>query len=83
MPYDRVRSAKKKVTGAKQTIKAIEKGIAKAVFVAGDAEERVIKGVVELGRAHKVPVIEVESMAELGRACGIQVGAASAAIIEE
>lgn len=83
MPYDRVRSAKKKVIGAKQTTKAIQKDLAKVVYVAKDAESRVTRDVVEMSAKKRIPVVMVDSMAELGKACGIQVGAALAAIVQE
>lgn len=83
MPYERLRTARKKVVGTKQTTKSIQKGEAKVVFVAKDAEERLTRTVAELCSRMNVPLTMVDSMADLGRACGIQVGAAAAAIIEE
>ncbi|MBC7335654.1 MAG: ribosomal L7Ae/L30e/S12e/Gadd45 family protein, partial [Clostridia bacterium] len=56
---------------------------AKVVYVACDAEERVIAPLLALCREKAVEVIRVNSMAELGRACGIEVGSAAAAIIED
>lgn len=69
--------------GTKQTSRAVEKGKARAVFLAGDAERHVIGPLEDLCHRHQVPVVEVASMRELGTACGIQVGAASAAILKE
>ena len=37
-----------KAVGVKQTVKAIERGTAKLVFVAKDADERVVGKVIEL-----------------------------------
>ncbi len=83
MSLERLKAARKKTIGTKQTAKAVDKGLAKAVFVARDAEEYVVRELLKACREQAIPVVEVESMAVLGRTCGIEVGAASAAIIEE
>ncbi|MGI6712033.1 MAG: L7Ae/L30e/S12e/Gadd45 family ribosomal protein [Bacillota bacterium] len=72
----------KKVVGTKQTLKAVQKNIAVKVFVAEDAETRVLMPLFELCSEKNIEVIKVESMAELGKACGIDVGTASAAIVQ-
>ncbi|MDR5693969.1 MAG: ribosomal L7Ae/L30e/S12e/Gadd45 family protein [Armatimonadota bacterium] len=83
LPYQRIRAAVERAVGANQTLKAIQRGRARVVFVARDADRRVVAPVLQAARERGVEVIEVSSMAELGRACGIQVGAAAAAILEE
>lgn len=83
MPLSALISAAKKTTGTKQTIKAIEKGRARSVYVASDAEPHVIKPLVQLCSERNVPIIYVDSMRKLGEACGIEVACASAAIVEE
>lgn len=80
MPH-RLKTAKRTV-GAKQTLKAVQGGQAKEVFVARDAEERVVRPILDLCRLNGVRITEVDSMAELGKACSIEVGAAVAAILE-
>lgn len=75
-------SARRKVVGTKQTIKALEKGEVLQVFVARDAEEKVIRPVVSLCEANNIEPQFVDSMHELGRICGIKVKAATAAITE-
>ena len=83
MPLESLRKAKKRTVGTKQTQKAIEKGVAKMVFIARDADDRVVRNIIRGCQEGSIQVEYVESMAELGRACGIDVGAASAAIIDE
>jgi len=83
MPVSGLVSAKKKSVGTKQTFKALEKGLAKKVFIASDAEQHVVKPLVQQCHAKGVPVVTVDSMKDLGKACGIEVGCASAALIEE
>lgn len=72
----------KKVIGVKQVTKAVSKGLADSVFVAVDADKRVIQPLVELCDRKGVAVQEVATMAELGQACLIEVGAAAAAIVK-
>jgi len=80
---ERLKAARKKTIGTKQTAKAVDKGLAKVVFVARDAEEYVLRELLKACREQAIPVVEVDSMVVLGKTCGIEVGAASAAIIEE
>jgi len=70
----------KKVIGAKQTRRAVAAGEALTVYIAADAEARVIAPIRELCTQYGVTVAEVETMRELGKACGIEVGAAVAAV---
>lgn len=72
----------KKTVGTKQTLKAVQKGIAVKVFIARDAEPHVVMPVYDLCLEKNIEVVKVDSMAELGQACGIDVGTASVAIVE-
>lgn len=83
MSLDRIRLARKRTIGTNQTMKALMQMMAKQLYVARDADERVVNPVVNLARDKGVPVTWVETMKQLGKACGIEVGAAAAAIIEE
>ncbi len=71
-----------KVVGAKQTLRALEQGWAIRVYVAKDAEDKVLRPIKEQCEEKRIPIIEVETRAHLGLACGIQVKASVAAIIE-
>ncbi len=70
-----------KVVGVKQTRKSLKDGVAVRVFVADDAEMRVIRPIIELCSDSGVELVNVPTMAQLGAACGIEVGAACAAQI--
>ncbi|MBX5435864.1 MAG: ribosomal L7Ae/L30e/S12e/Gadd45 family protein [Alicyclobacillaceae bacterium] len=83
MSLDRIRTAKKRTIGSNQTTKALQQMTAKHVYVAKDADERVVHPIVSLAQNQGVTIEWVESMKQLGKACGIGVGAAAAAIIEE
>ena len=76
-------SVASKVVGVKQVKRCVESGRAQTVFLAGDAEARVTAPIAELCAGKGVPVETVGSMAELGKACGISVGAAVAATVAQ
>jgi large subunit ribosomal protein L7A len=78
-----LRRAARRTVGTNQTVRAVERGEAVAVFVARDAEPHVVRHLLGLCGQRGVPVHEVESMWVLGRLCGVEVGAASAAILGE
>ncbi|HWP98258.1 MAG TPA: ribosomal L7Ae/L30e/S12e/Gadd45 family protein [Syntrophomonadaceae bacterium] len=69
------------VIGSKQVKKALNKGIVQKVFLASDAEPRVIEPLQLLCHQHRIEVVMVETMKLLGDACGIDVGSAAVAII--
>lgn len=83
MDLEDLKSARRSVTGMKQTIKALEGGKACHVFVARDADERISCHVLETCERCRVPVTMVDTMAELGKASNIKVKAATAAILSE
>ena len=74
--------AKSKTVGYKQTLKKIEQGLAQRVYIAKDAEEKILRPILEMCQNQGIPVVEVETMVELGRASGIQVGSAVSAILK-
>lgn len=75
-------AARHVVVGAKQLKKAVNAGRARLVFLAENADPAVTQPLAELCRLHQIPVSWVRSMAELGRSCGIEVGAAAAAAVD-
>ena len=83
MSYDKVKQAEKISIGAKQTLKMVEQGKASEVFVANDADPRITSKIVNLCKKIGVTVTYVDSMKQLGKACGIEVGAAVAAAVNE
>ncbi len=80
MSYEKVERAKELTIGIKQTLKAVENQQVDTVFIAQDADKRMTQKVALLCKEKGVPVIYVDSMRRLGKACGIEVGAATAAI---
>lgn len=71
------------VVGAKQLRKALLAGRARYVFLAQDADPGLTEPIEELCREKSVQYAWVPTMAELGSACGIEVGAAAATAVDE
>lgn len=83
MSCEALRSARRRTVGTKQTAKALERGEVKVVYLAEDADERVIRDIKNMSLKHQIPIVYIDTMIELGKACGIEVGAASAAILKD
>ncbi|TCS81555.1 50S ribosomal protein L7ae-like protein [Tepidibacillus fermentans] len=81
MSYEKVKQAKHLSIGLKQTLKSLERDAALEIVVAKDAERRVTQKVIQLAEEKKVPIFYVDSMKQLGKACGIEVGASTVAIL--
>ena len=71
-----------KVVGAKQSRRAIAEGNAARVFVAEDADSKLVDPLRILAEEKEIPVQTVSSMKVLGEACGILVGAAVAVLLK-
>ena len=69
------------VVGAKQLKKALHNGRAQYVYLAENADPSVTEPIEDLCRQNHVQLYWVSSMKDLGKACGIDVGAAAAAVV--
>ncbi|MCI8328409.1 MAG: 50S ribosomal protein L7ae-like protein [Oscillibacter sp.] len=69
----------KRVVGVKQSRKAIREGRASRVYLASDADPALTEPIAAECAAAGIPVEAGLTMAQLGRACGIAVGASAAA----
>ena len=70
--------------GVNETTKAVERGIAKLVIMAGDVEpQEILMHIPVLCGEKQVPFAYVPSKLELGKASGIEVPTSSIAIVEE
>jgi large subunit ribosomal protein L7A len=83
MSYDQVKQARKLAIGTNQTVKSLESGAARSVYVAKDADRKLIQTITSLCKQKATPLEWVDSMKLLGKSCGISVAAASVAIVEE
>ena len=79
MPDELTNSAR--VVGIKQVRRALNAGRAKRLYLARDADPRLTRPLAEQAREQGVEAVWLGSMKELGRDCGIAVGAAAAAAI--
>ncbi len=84
--YEALRQAKqtgKIRKGTNETTKAIERGMAKLVLIAEDVEPpEVVAHLPLICEERNVPYVFVPTKANMGPALGIDVGAASACIVE-
>ena len=69
------------VVGSKQLRKALAKDRAQQVYLALNADPAVTEPILALCEVNHVPYTWVCTMQDLGRACGIEVGAAAAAVL--
>jgi large subunit ribosomal protein L7A len=72
----------KSVVGIKQSCRAVTEGNAVKAFAARNADPDMIEPFSQLCVEHGVELIYVDSMEELGHACGINVGAAVAVLLK-
>ena len=70
-----------KVVGMKQLRKSLKDGHVIRAFAAENADPRLTDPLAEECKNYGVELIWVPTMAELGKACGISVGAAAAGIL--
>ncbi|MDI9646439.1 MAG: 50S ribosomal protein L7Ae [Archaeoglobales archaeon] len=81
---EKARESGKVRKGTNETTKAVERGIAKLVYIATDVDPPEIVAHLPLICEEKnIPYVYVKSKADLGKAVGIDVSCASAAIIDE
>ena len=78
-----LKKASNRTVGMKQTLKAVERGEAEKVYLAKDVDDYISQKVKDTCQSYDVDIIMVDSMKELGEACGITVGAATAAILKD
>ena len=78
---EQLRNDSKRVVGMNQTLKAIQDGRAKLVFVAADADRHIIDKIKELCTIRAVEIFYADNMKQLGSACSIAVGAAVACLL--
>jgi large subunit ribosomal protein L7A len=76
-----LKASRNRIVGLKQTVKAVKNETVKKVYVAEDADDFIKQSVLDACRDKKIQIIYVNNMKELGDACGIDIGASTAAII--
>ncbi len=76
-------AGKDKTVGLKQTQRAISQGLARKVFLACDADPQLTQPLLECCEQQGICVDTGWTMRQLGKACGIRVGTAAAALLAE
>ena len=74
-------ASQEKVIGVKQSRKAIREGRAKRVYLACDADPAITDPVAESCTAAGIPMEDGYTMAQLGHACQITVGASVVVVV--
>jgi len=83
MLIEKVRKTGKVDKGTNEVTKAIERGVAKAVFYAADVNPKeIIAHLAIISKEKNIPCIEVDSKQKLGVAVGIPVSTSAVAIID-
>lgn len=77
-----LKAAASKAVGTKAVLRALNAGQAACVFVASDIDTFLYQKVTRACAEANVPVSRVESNRELGRACGLKIGCAAAAVLK-
>jgi large subunit ribosomal protein L7A len=72
----------RKTVGIKQSLKAVEAGTARLLFIAKDADEKVVGNLKVLAQNSSIEIVYVDTMKQLGKACGIEVGASAACLLK-
>lgn len=75
-----LKAAAKKAVGTKEVLRALKTNEAACAFVASDIDTFLYQKVTRACAEAGVPVHKVESSKELGRACGLTIGCAAAAV---
>lgn len=73
----------KKVIGAKQSTKELKNNNGKILYIAQDADIIVTNPVIALAKKQEIEVVYIETMRELGKFCGIDVGASVALLLKK
>ncbi|WP_077368851.1 ribosomal L7Ae/L30e/S12e/Gadd45 family protein [Anaerosalibacter sp. Marseille-P3206] len=71
-----------KVVGMKQVRKAVINNEADIVYIAKDAKDKVVSDIENICKEKLIDIVYVDTMKELGSSCGIDVSAATAAILK-
>ncbi len=71
-----------RVVGTRRLVRAVQAGEVAEAYIARDADLFIVRQVREACNAAGVRMVEVDTMKQLGEACGIEVKTASAGILK-
>ena len=72
----------KKVIGIKQSTKLIKNGEGKVLYVAKDANAKLISPIIQLAEEKNIKIVEIPTMKELGKMSSIDVKSAAVLTLE-
>ena len=73
----------KKVIGVKQSLKSMKNGFGETLYIANDADNKLIVPLIEYADQFNVSIQHVDTMKELGKMCGLQIETAAALKLKE
>lgn len=83
MSLDLIKDGKKRTVGTRETRKALEKGLLEGIFIAMDAEHRLVKPLIAAAKASGISIYYVETMKKLGAVCDVEVDTAIAGVLKQ
>ena len=72
----------KKVIGIKQCTKLIKNNEGKVLYVAKDANAKLISPIIQLAQEKNIDIVEISTMKELGKISGIDVKSSAVLTLE-
>lgn len=78
--YRELETAKNRLVGTKQVLKAIEAGEVEVLYVAKDADDAIRNKILNAASGKRIQIVYADNMQKLGDVCGIEVCTACAAI---
>ena len=78
--FDRI--VVKKVIGIKQCTKLLKSGEGKVLYVAKDANAKLISPIIQLAKEKNIKIVEIPTMKELGKMSSIDVKSAAVLTLE-
>lgn len=72
-----------KVIGLKQTLKHVKNGEGKVLYLAKDADVKLIQPIKDIVSNKSLKIFYVDTMKELGKLCGIDVGASVVLVLSD
>ena len=83
MSLDLIKDGKRRTVGTRETRKALEKGLLEGIFIAMDAEHRLVKPLIVAAKASGISIYYVETMKKLGAVCEVEVDTAIAGVLKQ
>ena len=76
------RTVVKKVIGIKQCTKLLKSNEGKVLYVAKDANAKLISPIIQLAQEKNIDIVEISTMKELGKISGIDVKSSAVLTLE-